>query len=181
MEMTKKELRSLMRKRAAEMTEAESSVWSDAIWRKVEELPQFRNAKCILLYMSIPGEVETQKIIEKWSKSRKIALPLVCGETLELRRYDALHLQKGYKDILEPSPEAEAVAADEIDLAVIPGMAFSRRPDGKVIRLGRGGGFYDRLLPQLGCPVFGVAFSFRITDTVPSDPWDIPIDGVITG
>lgn len=179
MEMTKKELRSLMRKRAAEMTAGECADWSDAVWKKVENLPQFREAECILLYMSIPGEVETGKFIEKWNSAKKIAIPLVCGETLELKRYDIRHLQKGYKDILEPSAEAEAVMPDEIDLAIIPGMAFCRR-DGKVMRLGRGGGFYDRLLPRLKCPVTGVAFSFRIADSVPSDPWDIAIDLVIT-
>lgn len=179
MEITKKELRSLMRKRAAEISGEESSEWSGTIWNKVERLPQFRDAGCVLLYMSIPGEVETGKFIERWCGVKKIAIPLVCGERLELRKYDINHLQRGYKDILEPSQDAEIISPSEIDLAIVPGMAFSRC-NGKVSRLGRGGGFYDRLLPELECPVIGVAFSFRITDNVPLEPWDVPLSDVIT-
>lgn len=50
---------------------------------------------------------------------------------------------------------------------------------GKVRRLGRGKGFYDRLLPQLRCPAIGICYPFRVLDAVPADPWDRPLDGLV--
>ena len=64
----------------------------------------------------------------------------------------------------------------DIDLAVIPGMAFDR--DGH--RLGRGKGFYDKLLPGIKCRKIGLCFSFQLADSVPIEPHDIVMDMVLT-
>ena len=64
---------------------------------------------------------------------------------------------------------------DSIDLAIIPGRAFT--PDG--CRLGRGKGYYDRLLPLLHCPKIGICFSFQILENIPNDTHDIKVDKVI--
>lgn len=176
----KKELRSLMRRRAAGMAPEEEMRLSQSIWQQVETLEEFTAARCILTYMSLPGEVLSQPFIEKWARVKRFAIPLVCGEgRLSLRQYDPSRLQEGYRGILEPSPEAIIIRPDEIDFAIVPGVAFAAGKGG-VIRLGRGGGYYDRLLPLLHCPKFGVAYSFRLLESLPSDPWDATLDGVVT-
>ncbi len=178
--MSKKELRSLMRRRAALMSPDEEMRLSQSIWRQVEALGGFAAAKCVLIYMSLPGEVTSQQFIEKWAPAKRFAIPLVCGDgRLSLRQYDPALLQQGYRGILEPSIEAPVIQSGEIDFAIVPGVAFAAGGGG-VIRLGRGGGYYDRLLPLLHCPKFGVAYSFRLLESLPSDPWDAPLDGVVT-
>ena len=63
-----------------------------------------------------------------------------------------------------------------IDLAIIPGMAFTQQGD----RLGGGGGGGDRLLPQLTCPLIGIAFPFQLVPTIPTESHDIQMTEIIT-
>lgn len=170
--MTKKEIRAEMKLREAAFCNAD--VETPAIWRRIEELPEFRDARTVLAYMAIPGEVPAQEFIDKWRGDKRIAIPLVVGDSLELYEYDPAHLKVGYKGILEPSADAVPVDPSEVDLALVPGVAFCRR-DGRLWRLGRGKGFYDRLLCRLACPSAGIFFSFRLLPSLPLDPWDLPL------
>lgn len=83
----------------------------------------------------------------------------------------------GKRVILADCDWAE-IPVGEIDFAIIPGVAFAPSGGG-YMRLGRGGGYYDRLLPLLHCPTVAPAFDFQIIDEVPSDPWDCPVDAVV--
>lgn len=141
----------------------------------------FQKASCVLAYMALKGEVETAEFLAKWAKNKRMVIPKVVGDELELRLYDPNCLVEGYAGILEPSGEALIVPPTEIQLALVPGLAFARdtqRPD-LVWRMGRGKGFYDRFLPSLNCPVYGVAFPFRVVPELPLDPWDKPLGGLI--
>lgn len=153
---------------------------SRRIMERIEESVEFRDAGTVLVYMSIRGEVLTQASVDKWRASKRIAIPLVKGKDLSLRLYDPPLLVEGYRGIIEPSDAAVEIDPAEIDLAIVPGAAFELKDGGKVLRLGRGGGFYDRLLPRLDCPKFGVCFSCRLIDGIPVDPWDIPLDRIFT-
>lgn len=147
-----------------------------SIWETVENLPEFLCAGTVLLYMSIDGEVPTEGFIGKWRKSKRIVIPKVVGNDLQLYEYDPGKLTEGYRGIAEPAEDAVQVGCPEVDLVIVPGVAFTRSG----IRLGRGKGFYDRLLPQLACPRIGICFSYRILPHIPSDPWDVPLDKVIS-
>ncbi|MBR1868935.1 MAG: 5-formyltetrahydrofolate cyclo-ligase [Bacteroidales bacterium] len=141
---------------------------------RIEALPEFRRAETVLLYCSMSGELPTSGWIAEWSKSKRIVLPRVAGETLELREYSPDLMETGYMGIPEPSAEAEAVSPSEVDLAIVPGVAYDLSGG----RLGHGGGFYDRLLPLLRCPKFGVCLPFRIVDKVPEGEFDARVDRV---
>ena len=174
--MDKKGIRIELKQRERSFLESGAAASeSRRILSALEALPEFRAAGCVLIYMSIPGEVETAEFVEKWSGSKTIVLPRVKGDVLELLRYDRNALQEGYKGILEPSDMAEAVEAGSIDFAVIPGLAFAPCPRGGFYRMGRGKGFYDRLLPLLKCPVAALAFPFRLLESIPLDDWDVPV------
>ena len=169
MEMTKSEIRSLMKRREAEFLASGKAAEETAqIWRAVEQSEAFRKAGTVLAYMAIPGEVPTEDFIRKWAGRKRIAIPKVNGDTLDLYLYDPAKLQKGYKGILEPSDDAQKIEPAQIDLALVPGVAFTK--DGK--RLGRGKGFYDRLLQSNRMYATGIGFSFRWLPGLPSDPWD---------
>ncbi len=153
-----------------------SEVQTREIWSAVERSKEFCDARTVLVYMAVPGEVPTSGFIGKWKGKKRIAVPRVCGDNLALFLYDSTLMKPGYKGIEEPSDEAIRLEPDMIDLALVPGTAFTT--DG--LRLGRGKGFYDRLLPELSCPCCGICYSFRIVNHIPCDPWDVRLDKVFT-
>ena len=109
--------------------------------------PRIKTANTVMLYYSLPDEVDTHTLVDSLLMSGKhILLPRVTGEgTMELRRYTGpSDLAQGAYNIMEPTGEVFDNYTD-INLAVIPGVAFDK--DGN--RMGRGKGYYDRLLPKL--------------------------------
>ena len=147
---------------------------SELLAVRLRLLRSFHYANTALLFWPLPGEVDLRGLIE--STAKRIVLPVVVGDNLILREYSPEFMSIGKFGIHEPDERAREVSPEEIDFAVIPGVAFDRYGN----RLGRGKGFYDRLLPALHCPKCGVAFSYQIFDDIPVDPWDIPMDVVVT-
>ena len=99
------------------------------------------------------------------------------GDDLVLRPYagpDSLH--KGAYDIWEPSVDTSATDAPRPDLIIVPGIAFDRQLN----RLGRGRGYYDRLLSDLTLPCIGLAFAFQLFDHIPVDAHDRRMTAVVT-
>lgn len=158
----------LLKSETASSREAES----EAVTAIVKNLPAWRNARTILLYSSIEGELDTTSLLS--TEGKDFILPVVEGNTLTLRRYNPIHLKKGYKGIMEPTEDAPTVSAKVIELALIPGVAFDRNCH----RMGRGKGFYDRLLPDLSCPVIGLALSCQLVDEVPVEEHDVQLSGI---
>lgn len=149
---------------------------SAEILAALEAHPAFRAAHIVLLYYSLKDEVHTHDFVKKWSHVKQILLPVVVGDELELRTYTGPQdLATGAYGIAEPTGELFTDYA-AIDLAVIPGVAF----DAAGNRLGRGKGYYDRLLPRLAAFKAGICFPFQLVDEVPAEPFDIRMDAVIT-
>ena len=141
------------------------------------------SARTLLLYAALPEEVPTQEIVaEAWQRGKQVLLPRVDPERRELGLYPVggwEELQPGAYGIAEPDPARCAPAAvEQIDAALIPGLAWDRRGG----RLGRGGGFYDRLLalPEWRAFRCGLFFAAQEVDLVPIDQWDVPLDAVVT-
>jgi len=88
-------------------------------------------------------------------------------------------LAPGLWNIPEPRPEClRPVDVSEIDLVIVPGVAFDERGN----RLGYGGGYYDRFFTELrdGVPLVAVAFEVQVLPEVPVAPWDRRVDLIIT-
>ncbi|HIZ91654.1 MAG TPA: 5-formyltetrahydrofolate cyclo-ligase [Candidatus Bacteroides merdavium] len=149
---------------------------SDDILKRIEVHPVFQKAKTVLLYHSLPDEVNTHDFIRKWYMQKRILLPVVTGNTLELYTYTGPdNMQTGAYGIAEPIGE-KFNNFKEIDLAIIPGMAFDRRGN----RLGRGKGYYDRLLPFLaGTYKLGVCFPYQLLESIPTENFDVRMNEVI--
>jgi len=146
------------------------------ILANLEAHPAFKKAKIVLLYHSLEDEVNTHEFIEKWSLHKQIILPVVAGNDLELRSYTGdTGLKIGAFGIEEPTgmifKDYEA-----IDLVVVPGVAFDHAGN----RLGRGKGYYDRLLSHIPAFKIGICFPFQFIENVPSEPLDIRMDTIIT-
>lgn len=150
--------------------------WSADILQLLENHPLFQQAGTVLLYHSLPDEVQTHDFVNRWTQEKRMILPVVVGNELELRIYTGPQdMEVGSYGIAEPvGKEFTDYAA--IDLAVIPGVAF----DNSGRRLGRGKGYYDRLLPKLQAPKLGICLPFQLVSEVPSESFDIRMDGLIT-
>lgn len=150
---------------------------SNGIMRQVEGLPQFQQAHTVLLYWSMDDEVQTHDFVERWYKEKLLLLPCVDGDDLVLRRYTGPQcmVQGEQFGIGEPTGPI-FTQLDSIDLIMVPGVAF----DPKGNRMGRGRGFYDRLLKSTPKAYkVGVAFSFQMVESVPIEAFDVPMDTVV--
>lgn len=150
---------------------------SEVIQRRLEETEVFRGASCVALYNAIAGEVQTVGLLERWYEKKQILLPRVVGEDLSFCTYKGVDsLKVGAFGIMEPDGLETEVAVSDIDLVIVPGVAFDRGLN----RLGRGGGYYDRWLSSLDVPTVGLCFDFQLMDTIPTEPFDKKMDMIIT-
>lgn len=149
-------LRAEMRQRLRELTAEDRQSYSDEICERVLEMEQWIDAKNIVLFAPLPSE------------------PIIQPLTLDCK---ARHV---FCATIPQSPKTEADLhlPNEIDLILVPGLAFSQDRH----RLGRGGGFFDRLLAGAAKNAFklGVCFSFQILEQIPTEAHDIVMDAVVT-
>lgn len=174
----KKELRSEILKKKQAHTKDELNNMSKRVINLLNYEPVLALAETVLLYHSLPDEVNTHEFIQKLCKNKSVILPVVVGDILELRRYTSENdLQMGSFNILEPCGEP-FTDYDKIDLVIVPGVAFDRRGN----RLGRGKGYYDKLLPNIKAYKMGICFPFQYFSEVviPIEDTDIPMNKVLT-
>lgn len=175
--MDKKNLRKYIRTVKSTVPFCEKLDRSIHIMQKVEQLPAFVDAKIVLLYWSMDDEVQTHAFVEKWYQSKTILLPCVDGDNLLLRQFYGKDTMRSGEQFGIDEPVGDIFSnLDKIDMIVVPGVAF----DSKKNRMGRGRGFYDRLLKSTpnACKV-GVAFDFQIVSSVPVDVFDVKMDKVV--
>ena len=178
--ISKLQLRKEIKNNKRQFTSQQLHELSFAVITRLLAHPRVKSAKTIMLYHSLPDEVDTHTIVDSLLMSGKtILLPRVTGEgTMELHRYNGpKDMQVGAYGIMEPTGPLFTDYAD-IDLAIVPGVAFDH--DGN--RMGRGKGYYDRLLPQLGCAYkIGICFDFQLVESIECEEHDIRMDEVISG
>ena len=180
MPMEKKELRKIVRAAKSAVPLEEKIRRSMPIMQQVEQLTSFSNADTVLLYWSMDDEVQTHAFVNKWYKGKTLLLPCVQGNDLVLRQYSGPECMVAGEQFGIGEPDASLpafTALENIDLIIVPGVAF----DHSCNRMGRGRGFYDRLLKSTPHAVkVGVAFSFQILDSIPTEPFDVKMDHVIS-
>ena len=179
--MDKASLRRLVRERRRRLDE-------EATKRAGESLadplllsrPPFASARTVAGYLSLPGELSVTALLALCRMfGRRVAVP---AWDLESRTYVFAEWLPG--ETLEPGPmrvpqpaDLRPVAADSIDVALVPGLAFDREGG----RVGFGAGWYDRLLPHFrpDATFLGVAFEWQLFNHVETGPCDIPMDGFL--
>ncbi|MDD6890518.1 MAG: 5-formyltetrahydrofolate cyclo-ligase [Bacteroidales bacterium] len=177
MRQAKSELRAAVRQLKQQHTPAQLAGWSSRLLERLEDHPAFRQARTVLAYYALPDEVQTQAWIERWKEQKEWLLPVVKGDDLELRRYTGRQdLRPGAYGIEEPVGQP-FTDYDRIDLVLVPGVSF----DAAGNRLGRGKGYYDRLLPRLPrARRIGICFGFQLSGHIPTEPFDLPMHEVWT-
>lgn len=127
------------------------------------------------MYHSLPDELSTIDFIDKWHTRKHFFLPRVNGVNLDVLPYDRTRLQYGSFHIEEPTGD-DIEDIDNIELIIVPGIAYDNRGN----RVGRGKGYYDRLLSRTKATKIGIGYDFQLVDEIDSEPHDITMDIVIT-
>ncbi len=153
---------------------------SAEIAQRLIQLPHFANAHTIAAFIPLRGELDPNPIVEAARASnKKVTLPRVHEESeLSFHYYNAGDpLHPSACGVHEPLPESPEATPEEIDLVLVPGLAFDERG----YRIGHGRGFYDRFLPRVPrATKIGVAYDFQLVAEVPRARWDQPVDYVVT-
>jgi 5-formyltetrahydrofolate cyclo-ligase len=172
-------LRDRMRQLRAAIPPAERVLHASAVEERLLRLPALKRARTVLVFSSFGSEVSTESISRHLAADgRRVLLPMVRGPEMaagELRPEHGL-----VPTVLGPKEPGEAAAIEprEIELVIVPGLAFDR--DG--YRLGYGGGHYDRYLARLRREALrvGIGFSAQLVPRVPHGPADERVDLVVT-
>lgn len=172
-------LRHEIRARAASLS-ADYLASSDlGIFRRITELPEYISANTVFMYYSEKHEPDTRRLLSHTLDiGKSVVLPRVLGdgEMAAIRIFDPSELEKGAFGLYEPPESGERADIRDIDLVIVPAVAFDRLG----YRLGRGGGYYDRFLSASNAFSVGLARGELLLDEVPREKHDIPVRCVIT-
>lgn len=175
--MTKKELRQQIKQLKAMTPVAVRKVEADMVFNTIMKMPVWQEAQHILCYWSLPDELPTHETVNNWfACGKNIYLPRVKGDDLEIVPYLGADSLDDNNKFHIGEPVGEAVDPSCLELIIVPAVAL----DEKRNRLGRGKGYYDRLLSTTHCPTIGVACGFQLVEEVPVEPHDRPLDYVVT-
>lgn len=178
----KQRLRGVARERMTYLRAEDIPSMTEAAAANLVSLPELTDARCVLGYAAFGSELDPALALAHLrAMGVRTAYPrVVDAERLALHIVeDHAELTPGTLGIPEPSPEAPTVAPDEIDAAIVPGVAF----DAACARIGHGAGYYDRLLPLLrpGVPIIGYGFGVQmVEEPIPLGAHDVPMDVLVT-
>lgn len=148
------------------------------ICAKVMERPEWKKAEIVCLYFSRPEEVDTKPLLAAaLNEKKRVVFPRIEKEQLVLHEVCSIRsFVKGKYGILEPKKSTPVIDPVSIDIFIVPGVAFDENGN----RLGRGKGYYDRLLAGIDAPKIGLAYSFQIVAKLPRSSYDVPMTIVVS-
>ena len=177
--MTKAKLRGEIARAVAALPPEYCRAADAAICRHVAEHPLFRSAKTVFCYVGTAREIDTLPILAAaLAAGKTLAVPLCTGKgIMEARQIRSLNdLVPGRYGISEPLPACPLVAPEALDLALVPCCSGSRSG----LRLGYGGGFYDRYLAMTACPAVMLCRERLVREDIPTERHDRRMDLLIT-
>lgn len=180
LDSAKTSLRQQVRARLRATSSEQLQVGSQRLGERLLALPMWKQAKIVLFFAPLRDEPDIWPAISVALKEGKqVSLPKLdpAGFTYSASPVQSLEdLTPGKFGILEPRHSAAATPLNRLDLVLVPGVAF----DSHGGRLGRGKGYYDRLLSAVNGTKCGVAFDEQIVDAVPVGPMDVRLNCILT-
>jgi len=180
--MDKEQLRSKLQKCLLEMSAEQRSEKSRKACRNLVSTPQFQSASTVMMYLSLPHEVDTSEaILYAWQLGKIVAVPKISWQQRHMIPVQINSLETGFSTEvtgLRNPIRGVPTPLEEIDLVVAPLLGF----DSKGNRLGRGGSYYDRFFAneELKAPRCGFAFAEQMVDSIPATEHDKPVDFLVT-
>ena len=169
----------------ARLTARDAEATATVLAERALELPELAEARTVAAYVSVGREPGTRPLLEALrTRGVRVLLPVLLPDNdLDWGVYEgADRLVRAGRGLLEPDgPRAGPDAVTGVDAVLLPGLAV----DGSGVRLGRGGGSYDRVLARLGAagarPVLAVLlYDAELVGSVPAEPHDLPVAAAVT-
>lgn len=148
---------------------------SSAVCKRLARFPPLQRADTVMAYLAIRNEIDVRGLFDLLPDIRW-TLPRVDGRRMAVHFYNPRRLLRHRFGMLEPAPDQPTVTPDEIDVVLVPGVAFDRQGG----RLGYGGGYYDRFLPRTRALRIGVSHSACLIDELPCEAHDARMEWVVT-
>lgn len=180
--MSKAQFRQELKHRLATMTPAARDEKSRNICTSVVDAKPFQKAGVVMMFLSLPHEVDTAgMILAAWRQGKTVAVPKISWEQRHMIAVEVTSLETGLKNDrmgLRTPVSGQPVPFDDIDLVITPGLGFDRAGN----RLGRGGAYYDRFFSEHAAAVakWGVCFAEQLCPEVPHTDADVPMDVIVT-
>jgi 5-formyltetrahydrofolate cyclo-ligase len=180
--MNKLQLRTELKTRLTAMSVEARAEKSKSACRNLIETPQFGQSTVVMIYLSLPHEVDTSAaILAAWQQGKTVAVPKISWQQRHMIPVVITSLEVGFSTevggLRNPITGAP-MPIEDIDLVVAPGLGFDRKGN----RLGRGGSYYDRFFAHknLHAVKCGFAFDEQVIDTVPTVEHDVQMDMLVT-
>ncbi len=176
---SKATLRSNLKEQRSHLSPEEIQMHSKIIAKRLYSFPTFQNASTILFYYPYENEVNLRQAINyALQQNKRVVLPAVCDGSLLCRQIVNIDqdVQEGKYGIKEPRKSCPIVKREDLDLILVPGVAFDEQGN----RIGQGKGYYDIFLRNLATLKVGIAFEFQIIDIINQELHDVPVDIIIT-
>jgi 5-formyltetrahydrofolate cyclo-ligase len=180
--MDKAELRQVLQKTLIGISADQRKLKSHNACRNLIASREFQDASSIMIYLSLPHEIDTSEaILNAWQMGKTVVVPKVSWQQRHMIPVKIYSLETGFSAEvagLRNPITGVPVPFSEIDLVVAPGLGFDRKGN----RLGRGGSYYDRFFAnkELKSPKCGFAFAEQVIESVPVTENDMPVDFLIT-
>ena len=155
--MDKDYIRSRIKARKSLLSQSEKALAASRAFERLEQTAAFLLAENVLMYHSLPDELSTRLFLEKWGSRKHFFLPRVNGVNLDILPYDRSRLALGAFHIEEPQG-SDTASIDDIELVIVPAIAYDRKGN----RVGRGKGYYDRLLRDTRATKIGIGYDFQL-------------------
>ena len=186
---TRSEIRKKIRVQRRNLSDKEHRIAACQVSRRIRRLRVYRSGKKIALYLPNDGELDLTPLIQHaWMMKKLCYLPVLDTLTTDKLKFAPYHhnscMQFNCYGIPEPDvSKRHLIRAYSLDLVLVPLVAFDINGN----RLGMGGGFYDRTLSYLRNRrhwhkpyIYGIAYEFQKVGTLLHQPWDIPMNGIVT-
>ena len=174
--MGKLEIRRDIKLRTKALSLQERQEQSCSVIEQLEQIVAQRKPQVVALFAPLPDEIPIGELAQRLRC--RVVMPRVEGDDMEFYDYSLSAMMEGSFGILEPQ-DTRLCHAAEIDLMVVPGVAFTASGS----RLGRGKGFYDKYLSREGFRAYcvGVCYAHQLLEQLPTEPHDKPMDMVVSG
>lgn len=183
--MTKDQLRRIKRRSRRELPAAQQREHGRALATRIQQLPEYRRAQQLAAYWPMWGEIDTRILLSQaLAQGKQIYLPVIDGAAMWFCRWHGETVRQHRRTGMSQTSKSakRLVNVQRLDLVLVPLVAFDR--DG--MRMGQGGGYYDRCFARQRHQtfrkptLFGVAHDVQETAEIPVDDWDVPLHGIVT-
>lgn len=174
----KQQLRRSCRRMRNELGEAARQQASRSICGWIEAWPVFQRAAILLAYMPMAGEADLTHLMERQPQKHWVLPRIIPAENhrMVFHPYIPARLVRHPFGMAEPAADLPVIPPEEVELALVPGLAFDR--SGR--RLGYGGGYFDRFLRDFGGVSLGVVFQALLLDQLPHGEHDVSVQWLVT-